>query len=251
MTKKEIYDRERLNADKIVLYPEGTFYKAYEVSACRMCNEVHDFKLSGRYVGTVGDWLVSAGFPQSSLSKWFPSSFVRPDGVVEASASSSIKPVSAEFDEWKQNAKESIARKYERQIPDLGERTVLPVYGASFKLALELTRMCALLPKKYKYSLGEDVRRSSLAMTVTLLKANRTKDKLHCISSAKDSLSEIEVCLRLLSELGDLPDRRYIAFIEMLGDISKQLDNWERSLVERKDARVGDLPCKGASQSAQ
>ena len=69
-TKKEIYDIEQTNTGVIHLYPEGMFYRAYEKSAFLLCTVIHPFKVSGHFVKTIGDNLLSVGFPQSSLEKW-------------------------------------------------------------------------------------------------------------------------------------------------------------------------------------
>ena len=46
---------------------------------------------------------------------------------------------------------------------------------------------------------------------------------------------DVQLSLRLLSDLRILPDKRYVYFLEMTEDIMKQLSNWERSLIRPDD----------------
>lgn len=100
MTKQEIYKSEQSNDKDIILYPAGKFYKAYERSAWRLCMLVHEFKVSCRWVGTAGAYIVSVGFPLESLDKWMSGwacSFL-PEGRVVASCAGSEMHSSLPFD---------------------------------------------------------------------------------------------------------------------------------------------------------
>ena len=70
MTKRDIYESEKKNPGVIYLYPEGMFYRAYEMSAFYLCKLVLPFKVSGHYVKSAGAFIVSVGFPQATLEKW-------------------------------------------------------------------------------------------------------------------------------------------------------------------------------------
>ena len=70
LSKKEIYEIEQENPGVIHLYAEGMFYRAYEKSAYLLCALIHPFKVSCHFVKSIGDYLASVGFPQSSLDKW-------------------------------------------------------------------------------------------------------------------------------------------------------------------------------------
>lgn len=61
-------DAER-PAGTILLYREGVFYVAYEHSAWLFHSLVHPFKLKKVFVKCVGTYVVSIGFPMSSLDK--------------------------------------------------------------------------------------------------------------------------------------------------------------------------------------
>ena len=66
----EIVSKEKESTPVINLYSEGLFYKAYDRSAWLCCNHFQKFKVSCRFVKSVGGHVLSIGFPQSSLEKW-------------------------------------------------------------------------------------------------------------------------------------------------------------------------------------
>ena len=70
MTKLEICAIEESNPGQVFLYPEGSFYKAYQKSAWLLCTRVHSFKVSARALKGLEGPLLSVGFPQSSLDKF-------------------------------------------------------------------------------------------------------------------------------------------------------------------------------------
>lgn len=70
MTKLEICAIEDANPGQVNLYPEGSFYKAYQQSAWLLCTRVHPFKVSARPLKGLDGPLLSVGFPMSSLDKF-------------------------------------------------------------------------------------------------------------------------------------------------------------------------------------
>ena len=70
MTKLEICAIEDVNPGVVYLYPEGTFYKAYQQSAWLLCSRVHPFKVSVRPLKGLDGPLLSVGFPFSSFDKF-------------------------------------------------------------------------------------------------------------------------------------------------------------------------------------
>jgi hypothetical protein len=57
----------------IYLFPEGTFYRAYEWSAWLCCRYINEFKPTKRELKSeVGETIVYVGFPITSLSRYVP-----------------------------------------------------------------------------------------------------------------------------------------------------------------------------------
>lgn len=66
MTSKDFIQAEEGNADRIILYREGLFWKAYERSAFAVCTQIRPFKPTKRSLKILGGGeLVSIGFPVS------------------------------------------------------------------------------------------------------------------------------------------------------------------------------------------
>lgn len=67
MTSKDFIQAEAENTDRIVLYREGLFWKAYERSAFAVCTQIRPFKPTRRSLKILGGGeLISIGFPASS-----------------------------------------------------------------------------------------------------------------------------------------------------------------------------------------
>ncbi|MBR1517146.1 MAG: hypothetical protein IJ620_03260 [Bacteroidales bacterium] len=75
-TIKEILEIERSKPDnRIVLFEEGSFMKAYERSACFL-SIMYRFKLNVREYKNIGETILSAGFPASTMAQRFPHAVV-------------------------------------------------------------------------------------------------------------------------------------------------------------------------------
>lgn len=109
----------------------------------------------------------------------------------------------------------------------------LPVYGAAYRLMLECCSACSSLSKAYRYSLGEELRSAVMRLLLDIYEASRTTDKFPVVRDAQSRLVEAKICLRLLNDLTALSDRRYASFMELTEDVSRQLDNWEKSLKSK------------------
>ena len=112
----------------------------------------------------------------------------------------------------------------------------LPVYGAAYRLAVEATQMASRLERNYRYSLGEDIRRGVNQALVRIMLAGKGEEREANVHSARVSMLEVQLGLRLLNDLIVLPDKRYAVFLDMTEDIIRQLSNWERCERQRGSA---------------
>ena len=102
MTSKDFIRAEAENTDRIILYREGLFWKAYERSAFAVCTQIRPFKPTKRSLKTLdGGELISIGFPSSTEERVLDGLTrleTEPDRLVLASC----RPVVvAEFETWK------------------------------------------------------------------------------------------------------------------------------------------------------
>lgn len=102
MTQQEIFDIEQDNLDKIYLYSEGLFWKAYEKSAFNFVTNVKEFKPTKRIVKTVGEPIVSIGFPKAGLEKYCVADKVTHISQTQVEVTGFTVTVS-EFESWKES----------------------------------------------------------------------------------------------------------------------------------------------------
>lgn len=102
--------------------------------------------------------------------------------------------------------------------------------------------MASRLERNYRYSLGEDIRRGVNHALVCIMLAGKGEKREANVHSARISMLEVQLGLRLLNDLKVLPDKRYVVFLDMTEDIIRQLSNWERS--ERQRGSPAETPQK-------
>lgn len=232
MTKKQILEFEHANQGNVIrLHKEGTFYKAYEISAFLLVNFVNRFKVSCHYFKVVDDYIASVGFPIGSLSKWCGGYKMNcgedfNDVFLEISADD----IKTRFTEWKARLVESSKKSYESSFQ------YLPVYGLAYRTAIELTQMCSNMKRAYRYSLGEDLRKAAMEMLLDIKLAASSVDKRNLVHISRIELMRVNMSLRMLADLKELKDSRYVYFMEMLDSISGQLALWEKSLLGESPA---------------
>lgn len=67
MTSRQFITAEASNTDRIILYREGLFWKAYERSAYALCSQIRPLKPTRKVLKNLGGGdLVSVGFPTAS-----------------------------------------------------------------------------------------------------------------------------------------------------------------------------------------
>ena len=97
-TVKQILDIERCTfSGTVVLFEEGLFLKAYEESAYQLASRF-GLKATKRMIKSVGEEVVSVGFPFASREKYV-GDMIAKDGYFVAE----FKAVGDEFEIWKNN----------------------------------------------------------------------------------------------------------------------------------------------------
>ncbi len=114
----------------------------------------------------------------------------------------------------------------------------LKVYEECYRLFLQLVTSTARMQRDYRYSLGEQVKRSAMDMLVLIFKANKSYNKCEHIATAREKLVEVQVLLRVFNDIKQISDKQYAMFMEMTVSISKQLVAWERSASKTNKERT-------------
>lgn len=120
--------------------------------------------------------------------------------------------------------------------------TNLPVYEDCYRLMVEFSRISVKMQRDYRYTLGEDVKRLLMAMILDIYRANYRGGRVAAdnVADARERLVEVNVTLRALNELRQLPDKHYAALMERTVAVARQLAGWERSLRKSKKPKVSD-----------
>lgn len=102
MTSQDFIRTEAANTDRIILYREGLFWKAYERSAFAVCTQIRPFKPTKRSLKTLGGGeLISIGFPSSTEDRVLDG-LTRLETEPDRLVLSARRPVVvAEFEAWK------------------------------------------------------------------------------------------------------------------------------------------------------
>lgn len=107
--------------------------------------------------------------------------------------------------------------------------TNLPIYKSSYSLLLSLTRISTGIPREFKYTLAQDCKRRIMDILILIYRANRNHHKLDAISEMREKLLEVQVYIRLLSDLRCISERQYTSLAEQTVSMSKQMAAWEKS----------------------
>lgn len=123
MTSQDFIRTEAANTDRIILYREGLFWKAYERSAFAVCSQVRAFKTTKKALKTLGGGhLVSIGFPAASENAVCGAleCISREQDRVVFAAPRAVD--AAEFEVWKaaQPLKEAVRRTKTAVVVDAG-----------------------------------------------------------------------------------------------------------------------------------
>ncbi len=107
--------------------------------------------------------------------------------------------------------------------------TNLPIYKASYSLMLEVNKMMPNLPRDCRYSLGQEIRQKIMEIIVLIYRASRVRKKVFIISKMRETLLEVQVYIRLMSDMKYISERKYTQLMEQTSSMSKQMAAWERS----------------------
>ncbi len=115
--------------------------------------------------------------------------------------------------------------------------TNLPIYKAAYSLMLDVSRMMPNLPRDCRFSLGQDVRQGVMDIIIFIYRANRTRHKVPVIARMRESLLEVQVYFRLMCDLKYISEKKYVAFMELTTDMSRQMVLWEKSEYKKSDGQ--------------
>lgn len=246
MTKKEIFDIEQQNYGKIILYKEGSFWIAYERSAYWLYHGVKKYKPNKRYINTVGQEVISLGFPDRGRSSPMAGAVILEMAdkkiVLEAkNVEATPEEFEHNFSAWKENVGIKTPRPRQETSGGTGGGTKydnLPVYKEVYDLTLQVYKSSQHMQRDYRYTLGEKIKTELVDMTTAVYSANVSADKEPYIVEARRLIQVLRVQMRLLHDLGQVSVNNMAAMNLSIDSISRQLTAWHNSTVKRKNGNT-------------
>jgi len=103
----------------------------------------------------------------------------------------------------------------------------LPIYRSAYDFLLEIFKATKSLEREYKYTVGENMKKATLAMMLEINKANQNKqERVRRIENARNYLETIRLLLRILKDIKQFGLKRFVHLSQKLEEIGKQLSGW-------------------------
>jgi four helix bundle protein len=104
----------------------------------------------------------------------------------------------------------------------------LKVWQLAHKLTLEIYQLTKNFPSEEKYSLVDQIKRSSASVTTNIVEGNERhtkKEYLQFLYTSKGSLAETKYHLLLAKDLGYISAEKYLNLIDTSNQIGKMLSS--------------------------
>ncbi len=111
----------------------------------------------------------------------------------------------------------------------MAQYSELPVYKASYDLLLGIFMFTKNFGKEYKYTVGETIKKETIALIISIYKANATRDKVNVIAIAREHIEVIRLLIRLMKDMKQISVKSFVAVNEKVENVSKQLTGWQKS----------------------
>jgi hypothetical protein len=194
-TQKEIFDYENTNTNRITLFKNGNFWRAYEQSAYLLiCHFWTDIKVNGGYVKSAEQDIYSVGFPQTSLQERIIDKLSEVSGaIVQSRTEENVVianvPIVNGFEEWKQSQTLKREQATEKITPYYGD---LPIFKVTYDLFNRLLNITRHFQRDVKYILGEKIISEGLELNELMyrLLKEKEKSKLRTASKSKEYMAD-------------------------------------------------------------
>jgi hypothetical protein len=211
MKVSDIVALERSGTGTLHLLKEGKFWRAWEQSAHLFHTHIKAFQIVKRLFKNQNEELVYLGFPENVLAVFLGQAAVKGWRVEQDKDLVRIigVPMVADFAGWKA----AIAIKIVEPVAPLEapepassklglhRADFLPAYKLGYECVLDLVRVTEKLPREHRFTLGESLRKSSLAFLLGLWKAAAGREKANQLLRVEDAIDETRLLLRLCSDL--------------------------------------------------
>lgn len=105
-----------------------------------------------------------------------------------------------------------------------------PIIVKSYTLTLWYIQKIEKLPKNHRYTLGERIQNSLLALLMTLSDTIYSKDKKALLLLANQEIERLRLLTRLIKDLSILSNDNYEFIISYLNEIGQMIGGWKKTL---------------------
>lgn len=229
MTFAEILALEDPNQDKIYLFREGKFLKAYEHSAYLFHRNIQAFKLSYRYIKTVNRNVVSLGFPEAVRGKWlhdFPVHEVNDKMLV---CESPFRFDETEYYAWLELARVE-ANPGDRYTVHTSVIEDQPVFKTAYDLLIHVIDLSVHVSKPMwdPFAIQAKGKALQIAYQVSVLYDAPDRDRF--IDEVQELCKELAFVMRVLKDKKQISLDSFALCSERIVSVSKQLDALRRKV---------------------
>ena len=106
----------------------------------------------------------------------------------------------------------------------------LPVYKATYDLLLGIFRFTKEFGKEYKYTVGESLKKETIALLTLIYRANVKRDKQEVLHEARERIEVIRLFIRLMRDMHQISIKQFVQINISVENVSKQLSGWQKSV---------------------
>lgn len=214
--------------DKLLLYSEGMFWKAYQEAAYLFVKYVRNYQVNSNYIKKVQTDVYSLGFPKPSSSKILAGlDYEESDGRIVITLGTDNFLVS-DYLQWRT---EVVPQPVPARRPS-GD--ALLAYKHTYDLVLYFYQINRNVSREYKFSLCEKIKEDLHEMLMSVYFANEETDipsRLLRVKDAVRNLVSSKIRVRVLYDLKQISLKQFTHCAEMFVDLKEELNKWEKSLL--------------------
>ena len=230
MTFAEILSLEDTNADKIYLFREGVFLKAYEHSAFLCHTHVHPFKLSRRFIKSVNRHVISLGFPEASLKKWLWAYPVKVISEKQLVCEIGQKVDEVAYLQWEEMASVS-ANPGDRFTPHTSLIEKTPLWKTAYDFLNQIMDLSVHFSKTVRVPFGDRLKTLSYEICVGIHDLYVVRDREAQTLELMDKCREVMLLLQILRDRREMSlDKAFPLAAERIDSVSRQLAGLRRKV---------------------
>jgi four helix bundle protein len=105
-----------------------------------------------------------------------------------------------------------------------------PIIVKSYTLTLWYIQKIEKLPKNHRYTLGERIQTSLLALLMTLSDTIYSRDKKSLLLIANQEIERLRLLTKLIKDLSLLSSDNYQFILSSLNEIGQMIGGWKKTL---------------------